>query len=110
MLSRSHLRAIFFFGTPHQGLNIEALRTVVFDRKLLSRQLILQLERGSPTLQDLQDKFLKRVRNTNVLIFTYYETLPTETVVANVSWVLWISRMLTSSRKTVLWHGLVRSR
>ncbi len=76
-IPRLPVRTIIFLGAPHKGLNIVALETLVKGKP--SRKLIAELEAGSPTLTDLNDRFKNIARDVDIL--TFYETQPTRTAV-----------------------------
>jgi hypothetical protein len=75
---RLPVRAVFFFAAPHKGLNIDALRSMVDGEP--TKQLIDELERGSSTLDQLSEDFMRTMSKT-LNIHSYYECLRTRTVI-----------------------------
>jgi hypothetical protein len=61
-------------------MNVDALRTLVKDEP--PRQLIDELAPGSPTLEDLNDRFMNIAQDIDIL--TCFETRRTKTVVFDV--------------------------
>ncbi|KFY05771.1 hypothetical protein V492_08307 [Pseudogymnoascus sp. VKM F-4246] len=76
MRSRLPVRAVIFFGAPHNGLEVTALETLVKGRP--TQTLISELKPESPTLTGLAERF--RYVAGDVTIHTYYESRPTFTV------------------------------
>ncbi|KAF4955463.1 hypothetical protein FSARC_11830 [Fusarium sarcochroum] len=76
VLSRLPVRAILFFGTPHRGLNIKALETMVQGQE--NAKLIKDLEGESAALENLREGF-KRIANT-FKIYSFVETRTTPMV------------------------------
>lgn len=72
---------VVFFGAPHDGLETQALETLVKGRP--SQEFIQELKPGSPVLERLSNDF-KRI-STNIKILTIFERLPTPTAVATSS-------------------------
>jgi hypothetical protein len=71
------VRAIVFLATPHRGLNIAALQTLV--KGTATEQLILELRAESRTLTDINQRFAFIARDIDIL--TCYETQPTKTAI-----------------------------
>lgn len=63
-------------AAPHRGMDIEALQTLVNGHP--PETLVQELKRGSPTLQDLSERFPRVLGNIQVL--TVFETKKTRTV------------------------------
>jgi hypothetical protein len=78
---RLPVRLIVFFATPHRGMNIDALRTVIKNEP--PQRLIDELEPNSGILRDLHSRF-RRVSD-DIQILSVYELQKTATVVYNVS-------------------------
>jgi hypothetical protein len=75
--SRLPVRALFFFGTPHNGLEgAAALKTLVKGHP--TETLVSELTRGSPTLTGLTSCFIPVAKD--LVIHTYYQSRPTDTV------------------------------
>ncbi|KAH8586231.1 hypothetical protein B0O99DRAFT_695681 [Bisporella sp. PMI_857] len=74
--SRLPVRTLLFFGAPHNGLEVEALETLVKGRP--TQTLISELKFESPTLAGLSDRFRHVAKD--LTIHTYYESRPTRTV------------------------------
>ncbi|KAF8246653.1 hypothetical protein K440DRAFT_683829 [Wilcoxina mikolae CBS 423.85] len=78
-------RAIFFFGTPHQGLEVNELLSMVEDvsqgKKTSRSELVKQLREGSDFLDTQRDDITNLWGPTsNIQIFSFYETKKTPTV------------------------------
>jgi hypothetical protein len=80
------VRGIFFFGTPHQGLNVIDLREIVAiqaekdDYEL--RQLLEQLNNDSDFLVNQKEACISMWQQFTGRICSFYETEKTETVVS----------------------------
>jgi len=79
------VRGIFFFGTPHQGLNIDDLREIVTiqaekDNYELG-QLLEQLNNDSEFLINQKEACMSMWDRFTGKIYSFYETEKTETVV-----------------------------
>jgi hypothetical protein len=61
-------------------MNVDALRTLVKDEP--SQELVYELRKGSPTLDDLNERFGKVAQDIDIL--TCFETQRTKTVVKDV--------------------------
>ncbi|KAF2964665.1 hypothetical protein GQX73_g8898 [Xylaria multiplex] len=70
------VHAIIFMAAPHRGMNIKALEALVQGEP--PQTLVRELERGSPTLQDLAERFPRVLGDIPVL--TVFETKKTQTV------------------------------
>jgi pimeloyl-ACP methyl ester carboxylesterase len=70
------LPCVIFLGTPHRGLETEALITLV--KKEPSRDIVEELGPDSPTLCDLNDQFRRLADQMNIV--TFYEMVTTPTV------------------------------
>jgi hypothetical protein len=68
-------RAIVFFGTPHRGLDIDALRIVTQGRP--TEEMIRDLSPTSGLLRSLNDMF--RALSDSVVLISCYETDETPT-------------------------------
>jgi hypothetical protein len=77
-------RAIFFFGTPHQGLEVNELLSMVEDKlpgETSRFELVKQLREGSNFLDTQRDDIVNLWGPTsNIQIFSFYETKRTQTV------------------------------
>lgn len=70
VLSRLPVRSILFFGTPHEGLNISALQTMVAGQP--NENLVRDLGENSSALDNLSDGF-ERIANS-IKIYSFVET------------------------------------
>ena len=70
------LPCVMFLGTPHRGLETEALATLV--KQEPSRDIVEELRPDSPTIRDLNDQFRRVASHMNIV--TCYELVPTPTV------------------------------
>jgi hypothetical protein len=70
------LPCIIFLGTPHKGLEVDALATLV--KQEPSRDIVEELKPDSPTLRDLNDRFGRLSGQMNIV--TFYELTMTPTV------------------------------
>jgi len=72
---------IIFFGAPHNGLNTDALSTLVGGQP--SAPLIQDLTPGSGVLVNLNDKFAEKLARMgrNIRVLSVVETRKTKTVV-----------------------------
>jgi hypothetical protein len=61
-------------------MNVDALRTLVKDEP--SQELVYELRKGSPTLDDLNERFGTVAQDIDIL--TCFETQRTKTVVKDV--------------------------
>jgi hypothetical protein len=79
------VRGIFFFGTPHQGLNVDDLKEMVAmqakDNYELS-QLLDQLNNDSEFLGNQKEDCISMWQQFTGKICSFYETKKTETVVS----------------------------
>lgn len=73
------IRTLLFFGAPHNGLETEALASLVKGQPTAT--LIYELKHDSPTLDSLARRF--KYYAENLSIHSYYESRPTKTVVEN---------------------------
>jgi hypothetical protein len=71
------IRTLLFFGAPHNGLDTEALASLVKGQPTAT--LINELTHDSPTLDSLSRRF--KFFTENLSIHSYYESRPTKTVV-----------------------------
>jgi len=69
------IRAIVFFGAPHKGLDIDALRTITQGKP--TEELIRDLSPTSGLLLSLNDMF--RAFSDSVVLISCYETNETPT-------------------------------
>lgn len=75
--------SICFFGTPHRGLNTEALEKMVADEP--TKYLIKDLRENSEVIRSLREDFAKYTKSLRVL--TCFERLETPTMeFSNGSW------------------------
>ncbi|KAH0541634.1 hypothetical protein FGG08_003924 [Glutinoglossum americanum] len=75
--SRLPVQLAVFMGAPHRGLDTAALETVVGSKP--TGDLIRELKAESPTLRELNEKFLRVATEFDIL--TCFETEPTKTVI-----------------------------
>jgi hypothetical protein len=83
------VRGIFFFGTPHQGLNVDDLKELVValqeDQDTYELpQLLDQLHNDSEFLRNQQEDCVAMWQQFTGKICSFYETGKTETVVVSV--------------------------
>jgi len=80
------VRGIFFFGTPHQGLNIDDLREIVANQAETDnyelRQLLEQMNNHSGYLEDQREDCIPMWQQFTGKICSFYETERTATVVS----------------------------
>ncbi|KAA8894549.1 hypothetical protein FN846DRAFT_406174 [Sphaerosporella brunnea] len=78
------VKGIFFFGTPHRGLNVEDLRDMVAlqAEKDEHRQLLDQLDNDSEFLGNQKEACMAMWENFPGRVCSFYETGKTETVVS----------------------------
>ncbi len=92
---RLPVRLIIFFGAPHQGLEITALQRIV--RSEPSKDLIQELKPESPTLTDLNDRFIHVAKDISIL--SLYELVKTPTVVkVHLSYLLRVALLILCFR------------
>lgn len=78
--------AIFFFGTPHQGLMTDDIGTMLGNSGNHPRQLVLnEINRTSEVLASQLMDFKNRIRDRKIV--TYYETEQTRKLV-------WVRKIL----------------
>src|ERR1700733_105246 len=70
------LPCVIFLGTPHKGLEVDALATLV--KQEPSRDIVEELKPDSPTLRDLNDQFGRLPGQMKIV--TFYESAMTPTV------------------------------
>lgn len=85
--SRLPVRAIVFLAAPHRGMDVQALRTLVGYPHTPSRQLIEELDPRSPTLNDMNERFMPIAQDIDIL--TCFETLMTKSVAFDESKQQW---------------------
>jgi hypothetical protein len=77
-------RAILFFGTPHQGLEVQELRTMVNDvspRATAELDILQQLDEGSDFLNTQREDITNLWDSSSKIdILSFYETRKTMTV------------------------------
>jgi hypothetical protein len=71
------VRHIIFLAAPHRGLNITALQTLV--KGEATQELVGELREGSPTLNNMNQKFIHVARDIDIL--TCYENKKTKTLI-----------------------------
>jgi hypothetical protein len=79
--SRLPIRLIVFLATPHHGLNINALKTIIKDQP--PEQLVSELAPNSSILEEMNQRFYKI--SDKIRILSIYELRKTKTVIWNVS-------------------------
>jgi hypothetical protein len=82
---RDYVKGIFFFGTPHQGLETVDLEQMVdmethaIDNHKI-RNLLAQLKEGSEFLENQKDVLSRTWDKFSGKIFSFYETEKTKSV------------------------------
>ena len=69
---------IIFLSTPHRGTNLAEILNKILTVSILNhtpKQYITELQRNSPTLEDLNEQF--RHMAPNLEIISFFETLHT---------------------------------
>jgi len=69
---------IIFLGTPHRGSNLAQVMNRVLQASVFNhsaKEYITELQRNSPTLQEINDQF--RNIATDLSIVSFFETRPT---------------------------------
>lgn len=70
--------SIIFLATPHRGTNLAEVLNRILRASIFShspKQYITELQRNSPTLQDINDQF--RNISSDLQIVSFFETKPT---------------------------------
>jgi hypothetical protein len=79
--SRLPIRLIVFLATPHHGLNIDALKTIIKDQP--PEQLVTELAPNSSILEEMNQRFYNI--SNKIRILSIYELRKTKAVIWNVS-------------------------
>lgn len=93
---RLPVRLIIFFEAPHQGLGTRALQRIV--RSEPSKDLIEELRPESPTLTDLNERFIHVSKDISIL--RLYELEKTHTLVkVYLSYLLHVALLILCFRR-----------
>jgi hypothetical protein len=72
------IKGLFLFGTPHQGMKVEALDQMVDGNNKEAKYLLLQLQEGSEFMETHKDALVSIWDDYHGAIVSFYETAKTK--------------------------------